>query len=391
MTLMPFSRPILDIDTQIDFYAGSEAAMDNLLPVWEALPDVRKGTFYSWSSSYGKTQVETFENDLPGSNPLVITNPADLSTVFYAGEERAFILIEFEHHKQTRGLLSTVSLFLCATDKDATVRKAFSEKYQQVVLFTDPASIVNQITKFIVGVAPKHRDKIGKDTLGIVYMAWGEKAATAVKRSVATLKRIGYSYPVCVVGPEKVDGFQFIEWKGESPFDSTQKKNFQFRAGRIKPFLYGLSPFDRTLYIDADTEFVQDIHAGFEMLSDYDIALTQEYLTVGELYNKFMAGWEINIEERAQTIKEGVPAEQAFINSGVIFFRKSKNNQKLFKEWHTQWMRFQQWDEQLALMRALALSKSSRKYLTPAWNDPQPHEDTIIFHDYGHGHVRMNP
>ena len=386
---MPFSRPVLDADTPIDFYAGSVEAIGKLLPVWYALPEARKGTFYA-SHPSDKIQVELFENDLPGSNPLVITNPADLAMVFYAGEERAFILIEFEHHKQTRGLLSTVSLFLCCNPKDLVVRKAFSEKYQKTLLFSDPRQAAASIIEFIVGVAPKHRDRIGKHTLGILYMAWGEKAATAVKRSVATLKRAGFSYPICVVGDAPVDGFQFIKWLDESPFDISQKKNFQFRAGRIKPKLYDLSPFDFTLYLDADTEFVQDIQPGFEMLTECDIALTQEYLTVGELYNKFMAGWEINIEERAQTIKEGIPADENFINSGVIFFRKSENNRKLFQEWHRQWMRFQQWDEQLALMRALQHSKSSRKYLSPAWNDPQPHEDTIIFHDYGHGHVRMN-
>lgn len=389
MSHMPFSRPILDVRTRIDFYAGNEVALQHLLPVWDVLPAERKGTFYAWQHR-DETQVETFDNFLPGSNPLVISSPADLSVVFYAGEERAFILCEFEHHRQTRGLLATVSLFLCSNPKDATTRKAFSEKYQEVATFSTPKNIVDSIIKFIIGVAPKYKDKCGKDTIGIIYMAFGEKAGKAVQRSIATLKRIGYSYPVCVVGDQPVDNFEFRKWEGESPFDPTQKKNFMFRAGRIKPKLYELSPFDRTLYIDADTEYLQDIYAGFEMLDDYDIVATQEYLTVGELYNKFLAGWEINIEERAQTIKEGIPANDRFVNSGVIFFRKSEANKKLFKTWHKQWMRFQQWDEQLAFMRALNLSMSSRKYLEPTWNDPQVHSDTIIFHNYGRGHVRHN-
>lgn len=387
---MPFSRPILDANTRIDFYAGNEAALQNLLRVWKILPEERKGTFYAWESRK-EIQVETFQNYLPGYNPLVVTSPADLSLVFYAGEERAFFLCEFEHHRQTRGLLSTVSLFLCDDPKSAETRKAFSEKYQQVALFSTPKDIVDNIIKFIIGVAPKYRDKCHKETIGIIYMAFGEKAGKAVQRSVATLKRIGYSYPVCVVGDKPVDGFEFVKWEGESPFDPTQKKNFMFRAGRIKPKLYDLSPFDRTLYIDADTEYLQDIYPGFEMLDKYDLVATQEYLTVGELYNKFLAGWEINIEERAQTIKEGIPATDRFVNSGVIFFRKSDANQKLFTEWHRQWMRFQQWDEQLALMRAIQHSAMLNvEYLDPLWNDPQVHNNTVIFHNYGRGHVRQN-
>lgn len=386
---MPFSRPILDANTRIDFYAGNAQALDWLLPVWELLPTDRKGTFFAWKPQ-DKIQVETFDNYLPGSNPLVISSPADLSVVFYAGEERAFILCEFEHHNQTRGLLATVSLFLCSNAKDAATRSIYAEKYQVVETFTDADSIVASIIKFVIGVAPKHKTECNGDTIGIIYMAFGEKARNAVKRSVATLKRIGFSYPVCVVGDEAVDGFEFVKWDGESPFDPTQKKNFMFRAGRIKPRLYYLSPFDRTLYMDADTEFLQDIYAGFEMLDEVDLVATQEYLTVGELYNKFMAGWEINIEERAQTIKEGVAADARFVNSGVIFFRTSAANTHLFKEWWEQWMRFQQWDEQLAFMRAIQHSKSKVRYLEPMWNDPQVHDNTIIFHNYGRGHVRQN-
>ncbi len=389
MSSMPFSRPILDANTRIDFYAGNAQALAWLLPVWDVLPADRKGTFYAWQRQVG-TLVDTFDNYLPGSNPLVISSPADLSVVFYAGEERAFILCEFEHHNLTRGLLGTVSLFLCNNPKDVKTRKLYADKYQQVELFSTPANIVDSITKFVIGVAPKYRDKFNGDTIGIVYMAFGEKAAKAVQRSMATLKRIGYSYPVCVVGDTPVDGYEFRRWEGMSPFDPTQKKNFMFRAGRIKPGLYELSPFDRTLYIDADTEYLQDIYAGFGMLDDCDLVATQEYLTVGELYNKFLAGWEINIEERAQTIKEGIPGTDRFVNSGVIFFRKNDRVKTLFQNWSKQWMRFQQWDEQLAFMRAIQHSHVMVKYLEPMWNDPQVHQDTIIFHNYGRGHVRQN-
>lgn len=377
---MPFSRPILDINTKVDFYASSDEALVLVQSIYDALPVKRRGVIYK----------SDFGNYLEGDNPLVITNPSDLSTVFYMGDERAFIFVEEKRYKQTRGLLATVSLFLCKNAKDAEIRKGFSEKYQQVISYSSVKDIAKEIDKFIVGVAPKHREAIGKETIGLIYMSFGEKAGQAVKKSAATLKRIGFSYPVTVVGDAPVDGFNFVKWEGESPFDITQKKNFQFRAGRIKPLLYDLSPYDRTLYIDADTQFIQDIHEGFELLDNCEIALTQEYLTVGELYNKFMAGWEINIEERAQTIKEGIKAEEHFINSGVIFFKKSDSNKKLFKEWHKQWMRFQQWDEQLSLMRAIDKVQPKRKYLTPDWNDPQVHTGTIIFHDYGHGHVRTS-
>ncbi len=378
---MPFSRPVLDINCKVDFYAGGDKALKKLKPIYDALPESRQGVIYT----------KNFGNYMPGEDPLVVSDPNDLTTVFYAGEERPFILIEFEYHNKTRGLLGAVSLFMFNNPQSMFQRSTFIENYQQATAFESSEDAASKLVEFIIGIAPKHRDTCNGDTVGLLYMAFGDKAASAVKRSVATLKRIGYSYPVCVVGDKPVDGFQFIQWTGESPFDPTQKRNFQFRAGRIKPFLAELSPFKRTLYLDADTEFIQDIYHGFEVLDRYDIALTQETLKVGELYNKFMAGWEINIEERAQTVKELNNADEYFVNSGVIFFKKTANTKETFCNWHEEWMRYQQWDEQLALMRAVArVSKLKVQYLPVIWNHPHPEEDAIIFHNYGRGNIRMS-
>lgn len=378
--MLPFTRPILDANACIDFYAGNEHAFNLVKPVYDALPPNRKGIMY-----HGE-----FGNSIPGNTPLVITNPKDLMTVFYLGEERPFILLEFEHHTDTFGLLPCVSLFLAKEQRTVQLRKSFitDDKFQQAALVGSVQSMVDAIVKYVVGIEPKHITRCNGDTVGIIYMAFGDKAATAVKRSVATLKRIGYSYPVVVVGDRPVDGFQFIQWDGVPPFDYTEKKNFQFRAGRIKPFLYEKSPFDRTLYIDADTEFIQDIYAGFEMLDRNEMAITKEYLTVGELYNKKLAGWEINLEERDYTIKQGISPKENFINSGVIFFKACFNCQQVFDGWYREWNKFKQWDEQLALMRSINLSTVKVTRLEPCWNDPSPKKDTIIFHNYGRGVVR---
>ncbi len=371
---------MLDPDAKIDFYASSVEALEFIRTIVDNLPPSRVGKVYE----------QGFGNTLPGNNPLVVMNPNDLNTVFYAGDERVFIFVENEHFRQTRGLLSQVSLFLCRDPKDATIRRAFSDKHQQVQVYESAKQLAALIVQFIDGITPKKIEQVEGESVGLVYMAFGPKAALAVRKSVATLRRVGFDYNVCVVGDTPVEGFQFVPWTGESPFDPTQRKNFMFRAGRVKPFLYELSPFKRTLYLDADTQFLGDISAGFNLLNDTCLAITQEYLTVGELYNKFMAGWEINIEERAQTIKEGISPDEPFVNSGVIFFKKTNKAKETFSLWHKEWMRYQQWDEQLSLMRAIYQVQPERIYLSPKWNDPQIHEDTIIFHDYGHGHVRMN-
>jgi hypothetical protein len=249
------------------------------------------------------------------------------------------------------------------------------------------------IQNFVTSKVPPLRtvEFVDGESIGILYMGFGAKAAAAISKSMASLRSIGLSIPVCVVGDTEVNGAQFIPWEGESPFDGTQLKNFQFRAGRVKPFLYGLSPYQRTLYIDADTEFISDIMPGFEMLRDCDMALAEEALSLGKLYNKPRAGWEINIAERDVTIAElGGDPHKKFLNSGVIFFRKSEAVDWLFAEWGTQWRRFEQWDEQLALMRAIVKCSLNYKALPIDWNHPHREKAKIIFHNYGRGVVRMN-
>lgn len=225
-------------------------------------------------------------------------------------------------------------------------------------------------------------------------MAFGVKAAASARRSIFSLNRLGLNLPVTVVGDARVMGTNYLEWIGESPFDLTQRTNFKFRSGRVKPFMYQCSPYDYTLYVDADCTFMQGVEDGFHALADNDLVVTEERLSLAELYNKQLAGWEINIQERDTTVIEiGGDDAQKFINSGVFFFRKSDALSKLFCDWHTEWMRFQEWDEQLAFTRAIyANPEVNIKRLAVNWNSPHLYEkDCIIYHPYGRGQIRANP
>src|SRR3970282_72090 len=136
---------------------------------------------------------------------------------------------------------------------------------------------------------------------------------------------------------------------------------------------------------------MSDILNGFEFLDQYDMALAEELLSVGQLYNKPRAGWEINIQERDATIAElGGDPKTKFLNSGVVFFRKCDPVTALFEAWGRQWLRWQQWDEQLALMRALQECPVNYKALPVDWNHPHRNKARIIFHNYGRATARMN-
>lgn len=237
----------------------------------------------------------------------------------------------------------------------------------------------------------KRIEQVQGQSAGIIYMGFGAKAARGILQSITSMKRLGLDVPVAVVGDAKVMGTRSIPWEGQSPFDATQRPNFQFRAGRVKPFLFALSPFERTLYIDADTEFMSDFSEGFNMLSEYDMLFTEDALALGQLYNQARAGWEYKMTERDATIEElGGDRTLKLFNSGVIFFRKTEATEELFCEWQRQWMIWQNWDEQLALRRAIGKCNVKYKALGLDWNHPHKEKAKIIFHNYGRGNVRVN-
>jgi len=240
----------------------------------------------------------------------------------------------------------------------------------------------------------KQTTHINGHSIGMIFMAFGIKAGASVRKSIFSLLRHGLNLPVTVVGDSKVMGTNYLEWISESPFDLSQRTNFKFRSGRVKPLLYQCSPYDWTLYVDADCVFMNNIEPGFHALAEYDLVVTEEHLSLKELYNKQLSGWEINIQERDATVIEiGGDDSQKFINSGVFFFRKSPAIEKLFCDWHEEWLRFQEWDEQLAFTRALYNNPAVKvKRLPPAWNAPQLHEpEIVIYHPYGSAHIRSNP
>jgi hypothetical protein len=235
---------------------------------------------------------------------------------------------------------------------------------------------------------------------GIIYMCFGDKALQEFEHSVLSLRKVKCDLPVAVVGnigagkiPQSIkDGTIMIPWKGENPFQSDRTNNFKFLAGRVKPFLHTVSPFEQTMYIDCDTEFLHNPEPAFDLLKHWDFLCTQERLFVSQLYNRPRAGWFHNYEERDQTILElGANGDFPFWNSGVFFFRKNENTANLFKFWYTEWRRWELWDEQLALMRAANRSNARIFPLPEIWN--YPHDDNpkaIIYHWYGRGTARTN-
>lgn len=267
-------------------------------------------------------------------------------------------------------------------------------------------TFLDTMTKF----AERHLS-IRRDTSqGILYMCFGEAAITEMRNSVESLRRCGSTLPVAVVGDKTAIeaastgdpclADYVILWEGEDPFDGTKNPYFQFRAGRVKPRLYNLTPFDRTLYVDCDVEFMIAPDLAFGFLDRWDFVIAQERLALNQLYNRKGVNWEHDIVERDATIDAfgGGSGDFPFWNSGVFFWRKNSAVEGLFKLWYLEWMVFQGWDEQKALMRAGNASDARIFVLSEIWNYPHREEMTdkyyeqarIILHEYGKGAARTD-
>jgi len=228
---------------------------------------------------------------------------------------------------------------------------------------------------------------------GIMYMAFGDKAAEAVRRSVSSVKKLNINIPIVVVGDRPIgDDLPYIGWSGESP--RSKYGELGFLAGKVKPFLYHLSPFQKTLYLDADTVVKKSLTTGFDYLEDNDICVSYhvrpnngQMWYVDEIFGDPLLSPPISknsIEEREMTQRMIGDKRMPFINTGVIFFRTANNVQLFFEQWYKEWQLFQDWDEQLSFHRAICRCPDVKvKLLDPIWNQKYESSGTIILHRMG--------
>ena len=237
--------------------------------------------------------------------------------------------------------------------------------------------------------------------MGFMYITFGNNAAKVAGNSLASIRRTGNDFPATSVGDTPVEGTTFIPWLGHKPWiDDKTDPDQRFRAGYVKPSLYDLSPYEYTLYLDADTIIKRDIMPGFWALRDHDVCAvhhdTLPVFSMGELKKHmdkpvFHKSYYENIRKELDYTISVIGTRPTIVNSGVIFFRKSIATSYFFDNWYTEWSRFYGWEEQLAFLRAeYHTTKLIVKRLPMEWNHKRMADNTIIWHKMGGGSAR-NP
>ena len=188
---------------------------------------------------------------------------------------------------------------------------------------------------------------------GVAYVVYGEKTQREAETS---LKRLRANMPdvKTIVIHDRVDGLT-----------DAQASRF------AKVNLDKLTPFDHTLYLDADTRPQADLSSGFEMLADgWELVIAPSNNQGQDCL------WHVGKEEREITLKElgRMPLQ---LQAGIFFFQKTPNIRRLFELWREEWKRYYDQD-QAAFLRALARQPVKIWLLGRPWNG-----GALVQHLYG--------
>jgi hypothetical protein len=202
---------------------------------------------------------------------------------------------------------------------------------------------------------------------GILYVAYGDNARAQVRTSMQTVKKFTRKLSIAVVS--------------NTPLMAADKNIYHEEADKgartQKTQMYRLSPFEQTLYLDADTEMLSSPDAGFALLKYVDLVLCQD-ITRNFADDK----WKYhNKEEVATTIQEIGVAQHMYYNSGVIFFRRNEHVVAMMDAWYEEWQRWGIHD-QMALLRAIHRCPVRIAPMRSPWNTHHRNVAQFIFHKH---------
>lgn len=175
---------------------------------------------------------------------------------------------------------------------------------------------------------------------GAIYVACGNKAVAEAERSITSLRKHS-NLRVAAIASQTLSCDVVVPLP---PYPGTDEQ----RAKWAKVHLYDLSPFEHTLYLDADTRIYGDLSVGLKALEvGWELVIVPSPQQVGST-----TLWHLTQVEKEVTLGELGIGCPVMLNTGVLFFRRSERLSQLFTEWKRQWLRFKDKD-QGALLRAL--------------------------------------
>ena len=200
-------------------------------------------------------------------------------------------------------------------------------------------------------------------TRGVIYCATTSTAyLEAAFISAIALRQQNPSLPITLLSDCPLLEQLPLHNYGITPklLDTCALGHHAFSSRAVKTRLNTYSPYQETLFLDADILSLQPVADLWSYLDESDLAMVVDRLPVVSLCD------HIAQVEKAYTL-ELLPGDTVQFNSGVMLWRDSLATRVLFKQWHEEWQRFQKHD-QLALIRAIAAVQIPVAKLPPTYN-----------------------
>jgi len=183
-------------------------------------------------------------------------------------------------------------------------------------------------------------DRHGKR--GVIYVAYGEPSRRCAQGAIASFKRHMPDVEVGLISTEPLGC--------EDVFIKCGDVDIGGRYAKTK--IYDLAPTDwqYVMYLDADTEVVDDISFLFNALVDgWDMVIAKNPA-------KYHIAWQMkrsdNHDECDYTFNRIGTGELVQLNGGVFAFQRNERTAAFFSAWHQEWQRWGKRD-QGALLRAM--------------------------------------
>lgn len=202
---------------------------------------------------------------------------------------------------------------------------------------------------------------------GVVYIAFGKLAIQACRTSLQSLRKIHpQGLKVATISEQPIEGADI----------HIQQQEKDIGAREFKTYLYQYTPFEWTLYLDADTVVVGPLGAGFYALEKgWHMAAALDYRPTVSQIDHIPAE---DVQATMQTLGTG---DYPHLNTGMLFFRKCWEVNKFYDAWYQEWQKFH-YRDQAAFVRALHQSDVKLWVLPWQWNTHRRDKALHILHEH---------
>lgn len=234
-------------------------------------------------------------------------------------------------------------------------------------------------------------------TRGVLYLISGSKHLNVAVVSAYSLRKSGYTGSIHIaVGDDAAQEvvsrmaqdnslhgpYRNFTWHRWQPPTGQRGDNY-----RAKTFMDGLSPFDETVFLDADTVVRGSLDPLFTP-EPFGVTLTafSDWKSNGRKIPGRIKGWtDVAADDVAEMLSKPYPA----INTGVLSWRKSEEANKFFRAWQELCARKNVFinDE---ITAQLIFWRHAVRVLDSRWNHSPVHDnrtDWTISHFHGKKHV----